>query len=61
MEILGVDEMIILKWILRTLLARARTGLMWLGLGQLAGCCEQANELSCCAKCRQIFDYLKGC
>jgi hypothetical protein len=62
LKILGVDEVLILKWILRTLLAMERTGLMWLLLGQVAGSCEQCNEISGCAKCRQFFfDYLKCC
>jgi hypothetical protein len=55
LEILGVDERVILKWILRKLLVMARAGLIWVGLGQVAGCCEQDNERSCCRKCRQFF------
>ena len=47
LEILGVNEIIIIKRILRKLFARARTELIWLGLGQVAGYCEQSNELSC--------------
>jgi len=46
LEVLGVDERIILKWILRKFLAMARAGLIWLGLGEVSVCCEQGNEHS---------------
>jgi len=46
MDDLGVDGRIMFKWALNKWDEEARTGFIWLGMGQVAGFCEHGNEHS---------------
>jgi hypothetical protein len=51
----GVDGKIILKWIFK----KKEGGvdeLIWLRLGQVAGCCEYGNKPSVSMKCWEFLD-----
>jgi len=51
-----VDGRIILKWIFMKLGGVVWTGLIWLRVGQLAGCCECGNEPLGSIKCGEYLD-----
>jgi hypothetical protein len=50
-EDLGVDEKIILEWIVGKNGGKKWTGCIWLKTGPEAGCCEDGNERSSFLKC----------
>ena len=50
LEELGVDGRIILEWILKKLVDRKCTGLIWLKVKKAAGFRESVNEPSCSIK-----------
>jgi hypothetical protein len=52
----GVDGRIILKWIFRKWGEGAWTGLSWLRIGTVAGCCECGNEPPGSIKCGEFLD-----
>jgi hypothetical protein len=52
----GVDRRIILKLILEKWDREARTGPIWLRIGQVVGCCECGTESSVSIKCEEFLD-----
>jgi len=52
----GVDGRIILRRIFRKWDVGVWTGLFWLRIGQVVGCCACGNELSSSIKCREFLD-----
>ena len=40
----GVDGRIMFEWAFSKWDEEARTGFIWPGMGQVAGCCEHGNE-----------------
>jgi len=54
---LGVDERIT-EWILEEKGQKLWTGLIWLMMGPVAGCCEYGNEPSGSIKGRELLVYL---
>jgi hypothetical protein len=57
LEFSGVDGRIILKWISKDSVGSARTGLIWLRIEEVVGCCLRANEPLCSIK---VGNYLKS-
>jgi hypothetical protein len=53
---LGVDGMIILKWISKRWDGEAWTGVFCSGYGQVAGTCECGNEPSGSIECGEFLD-----
>jgi hypothetical protein len=41
---LGIDESIIIKWIVKMKYGEAKTGLLWLRRGTVTGTCKCGNE-----------------
>jgi hypothetical protein len=52
----GLDGWIILRCIFRKWDEGAWTGLIWLRIGQVAGCCESGNELSGFIQCGEFLE-----
>jgi hypothetical protein len=57
---LGLDERIILKWILKKYDGIVWTGFIWLGIGQVVAWCEHGNKPSG-SIFSQFLDYLRSC
>jgi hypothetical protein len=55
-EDLGVDEKIILEWILGKYDGKVWTGFLWLRIGTSGGSCEHGNETSGSIKDGEFFD-----
>jgi hypothetical protein len=56
LENLGVDDMIILQWILMKMDGSAD----WIDLVQIAGCCEQGDERLCYIKCGEFLGQIRN-
>jgi hypothetical protein len=52
----GLDGRIILRRIFRKCVVGAWTGLSWLGIGRVAGCCECGNEQPGSIQCGEFLD-----
>jgi hypothetical protein len=61
LEDLGIDGRIYNNQIDLKDVGRVWTGLVWLGIGTRAGCCEHGNELSDSIKCGEFLDLLRNC
>jgi len=57
-EYLGIYLRMLLQCDIRK--GRLWTGLISLRAGQVAGCCEQDNEISICIKCERFLDSRKA-
>ena len=60
LEDLGVDETIILEWILKNSIGRAWSGQTWLRIRTCGGSCKNGNETSGSINCGELLGKLRN-